>query len=1161
MLSSMEEEEEEDEQQMVIGGEKVDAAVSNHFGDVDDLEEEEEEEESGQPEAHAEDNGILKKLREDLQGDEEEEEDLDMLTSLLAESGDVGGNNVLDDDLDDLFDNDGDDDVEYQDRLAEEEEEEEEEEDEQKGVVGHKEDAVVSDLFGDVDDLEEEDEEEGGQPESHAEDNGILNKSREDLQEELCRMQQKMQRLQQQLDAGRSLPAFKKRKTPPQQGSVARTPANPPPASTQKTRPPAAKPSSSSTSSSPPVRGGTPKLMESGDFSDQLINGDMFKRKPRTAHLPKPSGASPEDRGPLVEIKIGSSFQPMESTSKPRPQASASQPRPAPPPVPKDVAVEKYSGLRLRNPCVSSCEMDRKMADRRLIRLSQLPQRAIQEKLEDSDWVTFAVLISKATKQSKGSGNTFSAWTLCDLHDLEVCVTLLLFGNEHKEHWKTDVGTVIGVLNPNLMKPRDGYDGVSLSVDNPQKVLLMGVAMDYGTCKGVKKSGEPCSKIVNMYECQYCQYHVTAQYKKMSSKRAELQSSYSGKAPGKVKGKGGGGLKERLCQGGFYYGGVGVSKPNKSTQRTLDTLFVKGAAKLVDEAKRLVVQSGEVSGCSDDFKSLMSQPTPGALQLKKHLLHAKPSGSVGGAGGGLQSISASDLLKQQKKKQQELLESRRRRRADEIQKLALQNSSAGVPSLSPRVPASSPSVSGSSPSVPGSSPSVPGSSPRVPGSSPRVPASRGPAGALLSPRAACKVPNSPAQSSPAPRAPTLGRGFSEDEEILFFDHSPPQARPPAPSLSVAKMAALRRLKAKGAGLAKEDPNAMKRKRSGGEGCEISARVEKNLAAVQGGEPADAEGEEDGPAQKRKRDLSYIQSEEFQKILNAKSRHQAALQARSTRSRRATSLVLVKKEQLEDKMRETREMKCRAVSCKKCNYTYFKPARPPSVARGTTRLNAHDAGSSASFKLSPAASGPSASTACPTSTQEKKGPKIAGELLQPRGEEQPKFLTACSEPADAEGEEDGPAQKRKRDLSYIQSEEFQKILNAKSRHQAALQAAEYQIQESYFAVLVKKEQLEDKMRETREMKCRAVSCKKVPAMPAVPASQLMCNYTYFKPADRCVEGNHALKWHDAVKRFFNNCGLFKWQRDGMLKEKKGPKIAGELLQPRGEEQPKFLNSMQ
>ncbi|CAL8318390.1 unnamed protein product [Lota lota] len=862
----------------------------------------------------------------------EREDDLDLLTSLLAENEGVEVPHVQKssvDDLDDLFDNDDDDDVEYEDGIGEEE-------------GGGKED-VVSDLFGNVDDIEDE-ETESEQQAADAEDHDSLNKSKEDLQEELRRMQEKMQKLQQQLEASQKPPPASAA-TP---GRSARTLAS-------------IKKRSSS-------HGGTPAR---GSFTQTTTKPPSSTQKSK---LPA------EDRGPLVEIKIGSSFQPVESTSKPRPQPSASQSRPAPPPVPKDVAVEKYSGLRLRNPLVSSCEMDRKMADRRLIRLSQLPQRVVQEKLEESDWVTFAVLISKVTKQSKGNGNTFSAWTLSDLHDLDVCVTLMLFGNEHKEHWKTEVGTVIGVLNPNLMKQRDGYNGVSLSVDNPQKVLLMGTAQDYGTCKGMKKNGDPCSKIVNMYECQFCQYHVKAQYKKMSSKRAELQSSYSGKVPGKVKGAGS--LKERLCQGGFYYGGVssascvsslGVSKPNKSTQRTLDSLFVKGASKLVDEAKRLVVKSGEVTGCSDDFKSLMSQPTPGALQLKKHLLHAKSSGSPGDAGSGLQSISASDLLKQQKKRQQELLESRRRRRAaDTPQKQA---------GPAPRPTSTSP----------------PTSAPWV------TPSSRGPAGPLLSPRAASEVPQGSAKSPPAGHAltPTLGRGFSEGDDIVFFDRSPQQAPPAAasPGLSAAKMAALRRLKAKGAGLAKEDPNAVKRKRSDNDG-EISARVEKNMAVAQ-----------------------------------------------------------------------------------------------------------------------------------------------------------------------AEAEEDEPAQKRRRDLSYIQSEEFQKILKAKSRHQAALQAAEYQIQERYFDPLVKKEQLEDKMRDTREMKCRAVSCKK-------------CNYTYFKPADRCVEGNHELKWHDALKRFFkcpcgqraialdrlpnkhcSNCGLFKWQRDGMLKEKKGPKIAGELLQPRGEEGPKFLNSMQ
>lgn len=34
----------------------------------------------------------------------------------------------------------------------------------------------------------------------------------------------------------------------------------------------------------------------------------------------------------------------------------------------------------------------------------------------------------------------------------------------------------------------------------------------------------------------------------------------------------------------------------------------------------------------------------------------------------------------------------------------------------------------------------------------------------------------------------------------------------------------------------------------------------------------------------------------------------------------------------------------------------------------------------------------------------------------------------------------------------------------------------------------------------------------------------CSYTYFKPADRCVEQNHNLRWHDAMKRFFKcPCG--------------------------------------
>ncbi|XP_077399943.1 protein MCM10 homolog isoform X2 [Vanacampus margaritifer] len=871
------------------------------------------------------------------------EDDLDILAALMAENEGCREELQQVDDMDSLFDNDGTD--EYDERRHVEPEED------------------LSELFGDVDDIEKE-EQVAKESKSKASDS--LNRSQEELQEELRQMQEKMQTLQRQLEASQGAscssssvkssensPALKP--SPASQAAAKRIPVKPA-AVTQNIS------NQSGTSSSNSARAGSQKVQESCDFISELSNADSFKRKPRMAHQNKHS-TSPEARVPLVEIKMGSSFLPVERTSKPatsqRPSTSfqsrlRSTSSVGPPKLdsfPKDVAMEKYSGLRLRKPLVSSSDMDRKMADRRLIRLSQVPERLQREKLEDSDWVTFGVLVSKATPQSSNSGKTFSIWKLNDLHNLDVFVSLLLFGDVHKEHWKTETGTVIGILNPNSMKQKDGYDGVSLTVDHPQKVLLMGEAQDYSTCKAMKKNGDPCSQLVNMYECQYCQYHVKAQYTKMSSKRSELQSSFSGKAPNKVKGVS---LRERICQDGFHYGGVSsaacaasltASKPKKTGQTTLDKLFVKGSARHILQAKMLAMKSGEVSNCSNEFKSLMSVPSPGALQLKKHL--TKPPDSKDPQGAPFQSISASDLLKQQKQKQREFLLNRQRR--------VVGNQAAEVPKST----ASS---------------------------------------LLASPKAAPGVPKT-TQSPAMPQTPTLGRGFSKGEDVLFFDASPPLVPAAALSLSAGKRAALKKLKAKGMALEKEDPNAVKRKRTSS--SEISARVEKSLTSPDA-ESGDADVE---PAEKKKRD----------------------------------------------------------------------------------------------------------------------------------------------------------------ELSYIQSEEFQKILNAKSLHGAALQAAEYQLQEQYFDQLVKKEQMEEKMKGIREMKCRAVSCKK-------------CDYTYFKPADRCVGENHPLHWHDAVKRFFkcpcgqraialdrlphkhcSNCGLFKWQRDGMLKEKTGPKIGGELLKPRGEEHGRFLNS--
>ncbi|MCJ8743358.1 hypothetical protein PDJAM_G00092990 [Pangasius djambal] len=879
-----------------------------------------------------------------------EDENLDMLLSLFEESqGQDPGNSSsreAEDNLDGLFDDDDDDDEEDGEGYAEPEEDE---------------DAPL--------------ENSGTGAESEH------SRSREDLEAELRSMREKMQKLQQHLEASQKCADVSRSKHTEDNTSSQRQTSTKSSSATQQSSRTLTSPQQSSrtltspqqssgTLTSPQQSSGTPQRAATVFSAPQFSageEGEKVQNKQRTAHQPK--AVSPENQNFLGKGVNEKLSQPVRSNSTvsntmKSPPASKSAgvappiarqatPRPS---VTQDVTVEKFSGLRLRRPRLSSVEIEHRMANRRMIRLSQLPDRLARENLEDSDWVTFAVLINKITPQSKNNGKTFSIWKLNDLHNLDVNVSLFLFGTVHADLWKTDPGTVIGILNPNQMKNKDGSSELCLTVDHPQKVLMLGEAMDFGTCKAKKKNGDSCTQLVNLYECQYCQYHVKAQYKKMSSKRAELQSSYTGTAP--RKGKGRGSLRERLCQSDFHYGGLSslACAPSMTAPQPKKQPSIQAVLASIPN-KNLAISSGEVTGCSDDFRSLMSMPTPGALNIKRHLGQTKTKELSGSA---VQSISAAELLKQQKTLHQQRFQARQKR-AEEIQKRVLQNKGGAV------IPAR-PSINRA---------------------------------VLPSQKAASEVPKGSSPPKPGlstPPVPTLGRGYTEGDDILL-DISPP---PCSKSISAAKRAAVKKLQAKGVALIKDDPNAVKRKRSNSN--DITARVELSLASSEGENSAEQEAEE--PAQK----------------------------------------------------------------------------------------------------------------------------------------------------------------KRREQLDYIQSEEFQRILNAKSTNSWIIGEVEEKAMQDYFEPLVQKEKLEEKMKSIREMKCRAVTCK-------------TCKYTHFKPAERCVEENHDYHWHDAVKRFFkcpcgqrkislsrfptaacSNCGVFKWERDGMLKEKNGPKIGGELLLPRGEEHSKFLNSL-
>uniref|UniRef100_A0A8C3Y298 Protein MCM10 homolog n=1 Tax=Catharus ustulatus TaxID=91951 RepID=A0A8C3Y298_CATUS len=776
-------------------------------------------------------------------------------------------------------------------------------------------------LFGDVDDLLEEEEAEEAVPTSAPSE--AKEKTNEELQAELKKLQEQMKMLQEQLQKtalGQQSSSGPEKKTP------GKSPC--PPLKERKVQ----------------------KLQESPCFSAQLGNplppAKRGMQKPKASSIPPPQQVLSLAFQPLKSAAGNTPSKVTREKTSHVPACSSATTQP--------VSVETFSGLRLRKPRVSSAEMDRKMANRKLIRLSQLKNKLATENLEEIDWVTFGVIVRKVTPQSANNGRTFSIWRLNDLRDLNECVSLFLFGDVHKEHWKTDQGTVIGLLNANPMKPKEGSDEVCLSVDHPQKILLMGEALDMGTCKARKKNGDPCAQIVNLNDCEYCQYHIQSQYKKLSSKRADLQSTFSGGRIPKKVGRKNPTLKEKLCQDGFYYGGVSSAAyaasvaaagvPKRKIQTTLSSLVVRGSDAIVQETRQKI---GIPMQCSEEFRELLAQPTFGARNLCKHWT------KTGIQGTNFQSISASALLKQQKQK---LLEARKKR-SEEIQRFLQNTSKASTPAL----PSSSRQTSLHSP----------------------VPGAEFPKAAKMS----------------TPQRPRLGKGFSEGEDILFFDKTPPP-RPKLDSLAEAKkLAAIQRLRAKGQILPKTDPNSVKRKRTDVEDVlEIVERVEKNVAQPQ-------EMDELEPAQKKRREqLAYLESEEFQKILKAKSKHTDVLKEAEAELQEQYFQPLVKKEELEEKMRNIKAVKCRVVTCKTCNYTYFKPLE--TCVQDNHDYRWHDA--IKSFFKCPCGSRAISLDRLPKKPcsncglfkwerdgmlKEKKGPKIGGETLLPRGEEQPKFLNS------------------------------------------------------------------------------------------------------------------------------------------------------------------------
>lgn len=262
-------------------------------------------------------------------------------------------------------------------------------------------------------------------------------------------------------------------------------------------------------------------------------------------------------------VKLGNNYSEcipeLESSSITKtPSKPPLQCAPESKPTPKDdVYTDPVFGIRIVKPLVSSSGLLDRINGRSPITMSQV-KRHVENGDLSNDWVIGGVVVRKSSSKKSQKGSQFMIWTLSDLKNDMKTVSVFLFGKAYKELWKIALGTVVAILNPNALdRSENSADQACLSVESPDRCMILGQSKDLGICKSKKKSGEPCTAFVNLNECAHCIYHVKQEYQKFS-KRQELQSKTMGKGLVDIQNKVFG--KNTLIYGGKAYSALNTGK-------------------------------------------------------------------------------------------------------------------------------------------------------------------------------------------------------------------------------------------------------------------------------------------------------------------------------------------------------------------------------------------------------------------------------------------------------------------------------------------------------------------------------------------------------------------------------------------------------------------------
>ncbi|KKY34609.1 putative cell division cycle protein [Diaporthe ampelina] len=172
-----------------------------------------------------------------------------------------------------------------------------------------------------------------------------------------------------------------------------------------------------------------------------------------------------------------------------------------------------------------------------LLRQVKAPDWSLPDDVVDS--VVFGIVASKSdprhhkpqydAETGKMKQSDRGKYMVINLVDLQYEVELFLFNSGFERFWKLSTGTVVAILNPDIMPPPPGRADTgrfSLTINSDADTILeLGVARDLGYCKSVKADGSLCNSWVNARRTEHCEFHTNTALSRTRSARQEINGT------------------------------------------------------------------------------------------------------------------------------------------------------------------------------------------------------------------------------------------------------------------------------------------------------------------------------------------------------------------------------------------------------------------------------------------------------------------------------------------------------------------------------------------------------------------------------------------------------------------------------------------------------------